>query len=441
MKNNLSSEIYQKDQKLFFYRGKILDLKMIKSLIHERAKKISKFRKGIVSISTQNKLEFIINFYACNKLNFPVFINDNSITSQSQKNAINLNYIFKRNNLVKINKKFQKKYFFNIVIKSSGSSSVAKYVYIKNESISHISKEMNKQMFSGKKKYDELIFAPIYHAFGFGRLHSLMTNRNNIILTDTYSISNFFSLITENDSINGISIPSKILSSILKIKKGVLIKLIKKKIKYFQVSTGYLDISCRRKILNLNINLFLNYGMTEAMRSTFLNLKKHKNKIHTEGRPIKGVKLKIKKNMLKNYGEILVKGRNLAYGYNNENEWKRKFVGNFFNTGDIGYLDKENFLIFKSRLGNKIEINGKTFLIDDIEKTIKNFFNIKKLKIIREKKKIYLIAEKKLNIKILYKFLKKKRINITFDKILKHKIHFSETGKFKFSSVKRLING
>ena len=62
MKNNLSSEIYQKDQKLFFYRGKILDLKMIKSLIHERAKKISKFRKGIVSISTQNKLEFIINF-------------------------------------------------------------------------------------------------------------------------------------------------------------------------------------------------------------------------------------------------------------------------------------------------------------------------------------------------------------------------------------------
>ena len=65
--------------------------------------------------------------------------------------------------------------------------------------------------------------------------------------------------------------------------------------------------------------------MTEAMRSTFLNLKKHKNKIHTEGRPIKGVKLKIKKNMLKNYGEILVKGRNLAYGYNNENEWKRKF--------------------------------------------------------------------------------------------------------------------
>ena len=45
MKNNLSSEIYQKDQKLFFYRGKILDLKMIKSLIHEEQKKFQNLEK------------------------------------------------------------------------------------------------------------------------------------------------------------------------------------------------------------------------------------------------------------------------------------------------------------------------------------------------------------------------------------------------------------
>ena len=35
--------------------------------------------------------------------------------------------------------------------------------------------------------------------------------------------------------------------------------------------------------------------MTEAMRSTFLNYEKNKNKIHTEGKPFKGVNIKILK--------------------------------------------------------------------------------------------------------------------------------------------------
>ena len=32
-------------------------------------------------------------------------------------------------------------------------------------------------MFEKNKIYNELIFAPIYHAFGFGRLHALMVSK------------------------------------------------------------------------------------------------------------------------------------------------------------------------------------------------------------------------------------------------------------------------
>ena len=83
--------------------------------------------------------------------------------------------------------------------------------------------------------------------------------------------------------------------------------------------------------------------MTEAMRSTFLNLKKNKKKIHTEGKPLNGVRIKIKKNHLKKYGEILIKGKNLACGYSDKNEWNKKFKKEYFYTCDIGYLDKDNF--------------------------------------------------------------------------------------------------
>ena len=87
---------------------------------------------------------------------------------------------------------------------------------------------MNKQMFEKNKIYNELIFAPIYHAFGFGRLHALMVSKNNITLTDFYSISNFYNLIIKNNMINGISIPSKILSVILKKNKNQNKDLLKK---------------------------------------------------------------------------------------------------------------------------------------------------------------------------------------------------------------------
>ena len=191
MNNSLFSEISKRNEKKIFYGEKILDLKKIKFLINQKAKKISKFKRGIVSISTQNKLNFIINFYACNKANFPVFLNDNASKKSVLNEKIIINYVFKNDNLIKINKKFNKNYFFNIIIKSSGASSIAKYVYLKDKTISHVCKEMNKQMFSGNKKYNELIFAPLYHAFGFGRLHSLMKSENNISLTDFYSISSF----------------------------------------------------------------------------------------------------------------------------------------------------------------------------------------------------------------------------------------------------------
>lgn len=440
MNKNLFNEISKKKHKIFLYNDRSINFDNLKILINQRAKKISRFKKGLVSISTQDKIDFIINFYACNKVNFPVFLNDNNSIKKILNEKININYVFKRNNFVKINKKLSNDYFYDLIIKSSGSSSIARYVYLKNKNISHISKEMNKQMFEKNKIYNELIFAPIYHAFGFGRLHALMVSKNDVTLTDFYSISNFYNLIIKNNMINGISIPSKILSVILKKNKNQNKDLLKK-VKYFQVSTGFLDIFSRKKILNQNINLFLNYGMTEAMRSTFLNLKKNKKKIHTEGKPLSGVRIKIKKNHLKKYGEILIKGKNLACGYSDKNEWDKKFKKEYFYTGDIGYLDKDNFLVFKSRLGNKLTINGKTFYIEDIEKIIKEYFNIDKLKIIQNKNKIYLISEKKLEKKNLYKLLNKNKINITFDKIIFNKISLTETGKVKFSDIKKLING
>ena len=73
-----------------------------------------------------------------------------------------------------------------------------------------------------------------------------------------------------------------------------MFKKITKDIKYIQISSGFFPLNLRKKLLALGINLYINYGMTEAMRLTFLNCRKYKNKIATEGKPFKGIKLKLK---------------------------------------------------------------------------------------------------------------------------------------------------
>ena len=437
-KTNLLDEIISVEEKFIFYRSRIYKLSSIKKKINNLKKIISLKEKGIVSISTRNKIKFIINFYACSDLGFPIYINNNNSVKRILKEKINVNYIFINNKLHRINKIKKKKYKYNIIIKTSGSTSLTNYVLLKNENLSFVCNNMNNEMFENKYEYNELIFAPIDHAFGFARLHSLLTSKNNFTITDQITYSNLEDLKKNVKSINSISIPAKILSNLLNMGRNFSNQILKN-IKYIQVSTGYFPLNLRKKIVSLKINLFINYGMTEAMRSTFLNYEKFKNKIHTEGKPFKGVNIKILKNKNK-FGKILIKGKNLAYRYNDIKIWKKKFKSNYFDSGDIGYLDKDNFLIFKSRVSNKININGIVFYLDEIENILKKKFSISIVKIVKlNKSKFYLILDKQIDKNLIYNFLKNKKINIFFEEIISFKLDKKDTGKIDMTNIIKKI--
>ena len=84
----------------------------------------------------------------------------------------------------------------------------------------------------------------------------------------------------------------------------------------------------------------------------------------------------------------------MALGYTNSIEWHKKINGGYFETGDVGTLDKDNFLIFSGRDEDKINFNGKIFSKTDIEKKISSNLNLN-VKILIKKKnddqKIFLI--------------------------------------------------
>ena len=111
------------------------------------------------------------------------------------------------------------------------------------------------------------------------------------------------------------------------------------------------------------------------------------------GRPCNKTRIKIlsEKNffMSKNYvGEILCHTPLKFSRYlGMQKETKESFFKNYFKTGDIGYIDKNNYLYYLGRKKNVLKISGITVYPEDIEKIViqnknvipfrkKNFYNM-----------------------------------------------------------------
>ncbi len=127
-----------------------------------------------------------------------------------------------------------------------------------------------------------------------------------------------------------------------------------------------------------NIRFYIMYGQTEATaRMTCLPYEKLWNgeKTGSVGIPISGGKVHIedlntgKKCHAYERGEIIYTGDNvcmgyaesykdLESGYNNENILK---------TGDIGYVDKDDYLYITGRLKHIVKLHGKRYNTDEIE--------------------------------------------------------------------------
>ncbi len=358
-------EIINNNNKYVFYKKKF-SFDIIKNRIEEKFKLIKGTKRGVVILDTLDKMKFITRFYSCNKAGLIIFISNSKSLKDIKKEKIKINYIFRNDKLVKIsNSKNKLPKDLAIILKTSGSTNIPKYVYLTNSNISFIASEMNKEMFKKDKKYNELIFAPIDHAFALGRIHSLIKSKHSMTLVDDLTFNNFYKTYNVGGC-NSISIPAKLFKNIIEIDfKNFKTKM--NNLEYAQISTGYFPKLLRKKILDIDVNLFINYGMTEAMRASFLNCKKYPNKIHTEGKPFDGVRIKILKNFKKNFGKVLVKGKNLALGYSDSKLWKSQLIKGWFKTGDLGLLDKSGFFVFHGRDIDNINVNGINYDLKIIE--------------------------------------------------------------------------
>lgn len=177
-----------------------------------------------------------------------------------------------------------------------------------------------------------------------------------------------------------------------------------------------------------------NYGLTETSSIACTEgLNNKLRKIGSVGKPLFNNKIKIKKIKMKNYGEILIKGKNLFLEYINQKKLTNKIkINSWLKTGDLGYFDKKGFLYIKDRLDNMIIVSGENIYPSEIENHLSG---LKEIKIgivssvtdnISQNKLIFIYeAKKKLKYEHFYNFFKSK---ISKFKIPKQIYHVNELG-------------
>ena len=138
---------------------------------------------------------------------------------------------------------------------------------------------------------------------------------------------------------------------------------------------------------SLDIVIYEVYGQSEDTGPTSFNVPGH-TRLGTVGRPVPGVEVAIADD-----GEILVRGKNVFLGYLKEPAATAEtLVDGWLHSGDLGELDRDNYLSITGRKKDIIiTAGGKNIAPKNIEAALKNHELINEAVVIGERRK-YLTA-------------------------------------------------
>ncbi len=133
----------------------------------------------------------------------------------------------------------------------------------------------------------------------------------------------------------------------------------------------------------VGIPIYQGYGLTET--SPVLTSNYPRNRVGSSGKPIPNVQIRIAED-----GEILAKGPCIMQGYYKNPEATREVLSQdaWFSTGDIGYLDKDNYLFITDRKKDLLKTAaGKFVAPQPIENALKTSPYILNAMVIGDKRK------------------------------------------------------
>jgi o-succinylbenzoate---CoA ligase len=218
-----------------------------------------------------------------------------------------------------------------------------------------------------------MVALPLSHVSGFSTIFkALACNADIYIKPSGMAIAE---ALKANCNISHISLIPAQLSELLNEAAGVEVL---RKLKAVLIGGSPASFNLLEKAKTLGINIYSSYGSTE-MSSQITCSSKNDTLEHlkTSGKLLKYREMKIARG-----NEILVKGKTLFSGYAKANNSYDLEVSNavdeegWFATGDLGFLDDEDYLHVSGRKDLMFVFNGENIFPEEIEKAFKEIKEI-----------------------------------------------------------------
>ena len=140
------------------------------------------------------------------------------------------------------------------------------------------------------------------------------------------------------------------------------------KIRIIVSAAAPIDKKVGKWVQDIGIEFLQGYGLTETAPIAALT-PECDTRIGSVGLPVNCAQIKIHNPNEKGEGEIWIKSRTLMMGYFEDEEATKEVVHDgWFNSGDIGYMDKDGYVFVTGRSKNVIVTqNGKNIYPEEIE--------------------------------------------------------------------------
>lgn len=230
--------------------------------------------------------------------------------------------------------------------------------------------------------------------------------------------------------------------------KKILFKKIRKifgnEMKYCVGGGALLDVSQQRFFYSLGVPVFQGYGLSEAAPIISTNTPKV-HKLGTSGKILQSIECKILNSdgvevEKGKRGEIVIKGDNVMKGYfKNPKATAETIKNNWLYTGDLGYIDEDDFLVVVGReKALLISEDGEKYSPEEIEEAIVNCGDLINQVMIYNDHKRYTSALITLNEGRIERLIKKNKIENPNDLLKEIQLSFynfkqQEDFKDKFS--------
>lgn len=358
--------------------------------------------------------DYIISYLAISKINSTIIplnfsANDKQIKLQLKITnptgvLISKDYEFKKKNYKDFNlidilsenklkkNKSEKKRIKNsvnyIITFSSGTTSTPKPIVFSQKLKIKRFLQM-KKIYKVKSTDNIFSCSPVDHSMGQRMLFLSLLNGSNFTYLSNYNRKIWIKIF----KIRKISF-SVLASNYLNLLKK---DIINKDIKISKIVSATSNITAQTKfnLIKSKIKFYEMYGASEIGTVTSFEISKKTDKINSVGKVLPTIKINIldeNLNCVKNFkvGQITCKTKLKTSGYyKNVNLNKKYFKNGFFLTGDLGYLDNNGYLYFKSRENDLIISSGLNIYPSDIEIELNKHQNIKESAVIGVKDKFF----------------------------------------------------